>query len=532
VVDCGLERREFLRRAGLLGVGLSLPGGVLSACGGDEGAAGGGVLTVGATDWLPNDFFVDRSLGNQLAGFSQIAWALFMNESDSWEFTEGLASGYRVSADGVTHTVPLRDGITFQDGSPIDAEAIAANLRGSFFNDDPLHRGSGTYLQMLITLGDPPGVKRVEVVDERTVAIVLTSFRADIRNALALIPIFSPEILRLDDYGTNVRALARGGSGPFRLTRFAPGDFAELEPYEGFFEEVRPARARLQQIGDPGALALALEKGDVAVAAGLAKADYDRLARSGFKTVVAKPNTNLDLVFSHPKDPAFGDARVRRAVGLAMNREAYVENFFNSGTATEAAQPIVAPGMAGFVPGLRPAPYDPDAARALLAEAGAPNPKLTLLAPTAVPPVSSAKALLSAMAEDLGKVGFDVTVSVLDGVAEQAIIDEGRAEAYVLAPGGGADPFILFDLYFGQGSTFAPGEMGAYPSIARDLAKAHATHDAEERDLLLSNIVKTVNDEALLVPIALASNSALTAAGVSNFPLASVHSWNDVSVGG
>jgi len=531
VGQIGLTRREFLRRAGAVGVGLSLSANVLAACGANS-TSSRSVLSVGATDWLPSDFFLENSLGAQLIGYSQMAWALFMSEGNGFSYRNALASGYEVSPDGLTHAVKLRDGMTFHDGSPIDADAVAANLRGTFFKDDPLHRGSATYIQVVITLGDPPIVHSVDVVDKRTVAIKLSEYRSDIKTALAFILILNPKILRLKNYGTNVKALARGGSGPYRLTRWSSGDFAEFQRYEKFFQPVKVERVRLQRISDPGALALALRRGDIGVASGLAKADFDSLAKSNFSPVVSAPAVNVDLVFSHPKDPAFADPRVRRAVGLAMNREAYTERFFSTGTAKWSSQPIIPPGVPGYVDTLRPRRYDRAAAKALMATAGVSRAKLILDGPNAQAPISSTKDMLEAIAQDLSQIGIDATIRILDGAAEGTLIQAGKAEAFIFGPGGQPDPFILFDLFFGKGSPYAPGQLPKYPAITAALAKAHATRDLAERDRLLRSIIQTTTDQALLIPVSVVSYSALVKSSIHDFHLSATQldSWNGVAV--
>lgn len=527
----GLDRRMFLKRAGTVGLGLTMAGGLLAACGGASSTSGEGTLAIGSTDWLPTDFYIQKSLGADLLGWSQMAWALFMGSGSGYEYRYGLASKYAVSPDGLTHTVTLRDGIAFHDGSPIDADAVAANLRGTFFVNDPLHRGKSAYIQVIITLGEPPVVKAVDVLDKRTIAIRLKEYRSDIRTALAFIPILSPKTLRMKSYGTDVKALEAGGSGPFRLTQFEPGAYAEFTKYDDFFEPVLPKRVLLRGYEDPGTLALALRAGDVDIASGLAKADYESATKSGFRAVTSQPAVNVDLIFSHPKDPAFADPRVRKAFALAMNRKAYVERFYNPGTAIESTQPIIPPGLPGFVPGLRPLPYDPEAARKLLAETGFKAPRLTIVAPTAEAPTTSTKELLEAIAADVNQVGFQVSVQVIALTGEAAVIEEGKAEAFVEGPGGQPEPFILFDLYFS--SIYAPGQLSKYPIINRNLAAARVEHDATKRDELLQDVIKVTTEELLLIPIAVVDYSVLASPKVQDYHLSctQLDSWNGVRVG-
>jgi peptide/nickel transport system substrate-binding protein len=529
----GMERREFLKRTVAAGAAFTLPTGLLTACGGEAARGPADVLSIGTTTWLPPNFFLESSLGLYLVGWTQIAWPLFIAKGNGFEYQGGVATDYQVSSDGRTHTVTIREGMKFHDGSPINADAVVANLRGAIFKDDPLHRGDSPYVHVLITLGEPPIVRSVEAVDARTVEISLTEYRADIKTALAFILILNPKILRKRNYGTSVEDIAKAGSGPFRLRRFRTGDFAELERFDGFHTEVRPARVRIQNYSDPGALALALKTGEIAVASGLAKADFDTLSESGFEPVISAPAVNVDLVFSHPKDPAFKDRRVRQAVAAATNREAYTDRFFSSGTATLSSQPVIPEGVPGYVDSLEPAPYDPERARALLAEAGVDAPRITLTAQSVYAPISSTRGLLEAIAQDMNQVGFRAEIEVLSSTAYGEALAEGKIEAMIEAPGGQPDPFILFDLFFGPGSTYAPGEQSAFPGIGRSLRRAHVSQDTAERDALLEQIITTTTEEALMVPISVVGYSALVAENVENFTLSAtaLDSWHPVTIG-
>lgn len=526
-----LDRRDLFKQAGAAGLALSLPAGVLAGCGSSEDSEAG-TLSIGATNWLPNDFYVKNSLGATLLAWTQMAWGLVIGSGDGFSFRNGLAANYVASKDGLTHTITLRKGITFHSGKPIDAKAVVAFLNAAFFADDPLHEGSTAYVQTVISLGEPVIVESVDAVDPRTVRIQLSQFRTDIKTALALNPVLDPDILAIKGYGTNVELLGEGGSGPFVLSKFEPGDFAEFTAYPDFFQPVRTKRLRLRAISDPGALALALKGGEIDVASGLAKPDYDSAVSEGLEAVTSQPAVNVDLIFSKFKDEAFSDPRVRKAFALAMDRAAYVERFFSTGTAQQSTQPVVAPGLPGYVEGLKPLPHDPAAARALLRESGTPAPELTISMPTSEAPISSTKGLLEAIAADTAEAGFKVKISILEEAAFYEQLEAGTIEAFVEGPGGDPDPFIIFTLYFSY-PEFQPGPLGEYPQIAKDLEAAAATHDVAKRNALLRDIVTTVTEEVLMVPIALVDYSAIARDDVHNFPLSctQVDSWNGVSVG-
>lgn len=532
--DHRIERRELFRRAGVVGAGLALPG-FLAACGSSsETSSRGGTLSVGATDWLPADFYNGTVFGPQSEGMMQMAWSLFIGgggDGRGVELRNGLAASYEPSSDGISHVITIRKGLKFHDGSPIDAEAVVANLRAGFFKKDPL-RGPGAWEQVTLSFGDPVTVKSVEATGPLSLAIQLTKPQADIRNGLAYMFILNPKILATKGYGTDAAQLAKLGSGPFRVTRFQPGSFVELERFDGFFEDVLPDRVRLESVADPGALALAIRGGEISVASGLAKNDFDSLLKNGYQSVTSALGVNIFMQFATPADDAFRDKRVRQAMELAMNREAYTKSFFSAGTAIVSNQPIVVPGMGGYNDSLDVVPYDVDAAKALMAEAGVSSAKLSVIDPTSFAPISSMKGILEAIAGDVGQIGIELDVNLVD--FGTYIAESSQHGAAVTAYGATNNPFILFDLFFrGPLGQRAPTDLRSAPAINALLDQAHeATMDPEKQDALLARVVAMAKEEAIALPISQARYAALAAEGVKGFPLSSqlLDSWHRVSI--
>jgi ABC-type transport system substrate-binding protein len=539
-VDNGgrINRRQFVRGAGLVAAGLAVPSGVAACAAGPSATGGGGkggVLSAGVVDWLPTDFYVGDSLSNGLVSWCQMAWPCFIGgggDGKGLTYRNGLASGYQVSADAITHTVTLRDKMKFHDGSPITADDVAANLRAAFFPKDPL-RGKGSYLGVVITLGSPAIVKSVTARNPRTIDIVLTQPQLNIQCALAFLPILKPSVLTQPNYGTNVAALSKAGSGPFRLTAFQPGSSANFERFDGFFEEVLPDRINVQVFTDPGAMALALESGSINIAEGLAKADWDRLRKSArYRTVVADPSVEADLLIQNAKDPALANKTVRQALALGMNRSAYTKLFFRGGTAVLSADPIVNSGMAGYVSSLTPYPYDPDQARSMLASAGVKAVTLPISGPNAQAPITDMSEMMQAIAEDLSKIGVKMSVSVQDPTAFGNAQIAGQVQSTVVSPGGQPDPFVLFDLFFGQGTGYNPGFLSSVPSLTKLLSQAHSATTVAQRNQALQQIIQTTRDEALDIPISAASYSAMVTSNIHNLQVTgtALDPWNRASI--
>jgi peptide/nickel transport system substrate-binding protein len=109
----------------------------------------------------------------------------------------------------------------------------------------------------------------------------------------------------------------------------------------------------------------------------------------------------------------FADVRVRQAANYAINKEAIVNDVLE-GTAEVAAGPTPPAFAWAYNEALEPYPYDPDRARALLAEAGMENPEITFYVTEGGSGMLDPIAMGTAMQADLEAVGFDVTIETYE----------------------------------------------------------------------------------------------------------------------
>lgn len=519
-----IDRRRLLV-SGLGTAGAVALGGLVAACGGDDsGGAGGGTpqrggtLRVGTSDAVATNYFRGDALGTSDSSMVQFAFPLFIGAADRLALDHGLAASYEAAEDGLTHTIALRPGLTFHDGSPCDAEAVAENLRSGFFPDHPLRDQGGIYRAQTTFFGEPTVVASVDVTDEVTLQIVLAQPIPDIRDGLYLgNPIMNPAVLGRPDYGTDLGALRDAGSGPFRVTSFSPGSFIEYERFDGFYEDVLLDALRMENISDPAARALALRAGDIDVASGLSKADHDAFAGGGdFEAVIAaSPTINVAFWFAWQRQPDTVDRRVREAIALAMNREAYREAFFHAGTAQPSTQAVVHPDRLGYNDAIEERPYDPDRARELLDEAGVTDVRLSLTGVESTTVTPEERAMLEAMAADLGEVGIDVELVITDPATVTAQFMDHDGFLLQLGP---AAESTVFPLVFGPPpgmEAFPPNDPRSDPEVGRLLGDALATTDLEERDRLLQELQMLDHEELVVtIPIALISRSVIARAGV------------------
>ncbi|WP_179271910.1 ABC transporter substrate-binding protein [Actinomadura meyerae] len=472
-----------------------------------------------APDGVPADFYLGTAYPLGIFSMYQMAWPLFLPGEDDFSIANGLASSYRASSDGLVHTIGVKKGFTFHDGSPIDAAAVTKVLHSYFFEDDSL-RDDGPYGAVSAAFGSPTIVREVTAVDAGTVKVVLSQARLDIRDPLFQMPILNPKVLAKPGYGKSVADLRDAGSGPFRVTGFSPGEFVEFERYRAFPEKVSLDRLRLQQVPDPGARALAMQGKNADVVLDLAPEDHERLAgMDGNKQFAATPSSNVFFRFFTPKHPELEDPRVRRAIWLALDRDAYRTAFFNPTSSHKVDQPVVVKGVQGYSDGLDDLNHDLAQAKVLMRQAGVQRLTLRAITMESSGPILSLRRLHEAIAADLKKIGIEVKIDVVDPATY--LSDRYNYDYEVLWYGNSFNPDFIFRLfYLGYPKPWAAPSPLADRRVA-DLVKNASSEVDHAKQVAAWQRLQRLNGEELFmgVPIASVGTSAVADGRVRGFDL-------------
>ncbi|MBP0443647.1 ABC transporter substrate-binding protein [Roseomonas sp. SSH11] len=272
----------------------------------------------------------------------------------------------------------LRRGVKWHDGRDFTAEDVVFTFgRVPQVANSP--GGFGGFLRQ---------VARVEIMDPHTI-------RVHTRQPHPLLPVDLTQISVIarhvngtatEDYNTGRAAV---GTGAYRLVSYASGDRAVLARNEEWWGGAEPwARVSYRFLSNDASRTAALLSGDVDLIDQLPTSDLARLKndprvvvsqipslRTMFIAPVHSPEGGHPQITDHqgtplPQNP-FLDIRVRRALSLAINRDALVERVMEG--AAEPTGQWLPRGAFGYNPDVRPDPFDPEAARRLLAEAGYPQ---------------------------------------------------------------------------------------------------------------------------------------------------------------
>ena len=363
-----LDRRGFLKGGGSLVGALGLFGGaqaLLAACGGSASTASGGDLT----DTLVFAFLLDMQVpdpdifyeGEGLAVTLSAYDSLLRYQDDSPDFEPSLATSWDVSADGLTYTFHLRDGVTFHDGTPCDAAAwIKSFERRTAVNQGP------AYMLAHVAGTEAPDPTTFVVRLKQPVQPFL-DYLACPWSPKAVSPTAVAQNAAGDDLAQGWLAGHDAGTGPYTIAEFEPGSHYTLEAYPDYWGEA-PAfsTVRIEIIPDVSTQRLKLEQGEInLITKGMPIADIEEFeGKDGF-TVVKRPVAWKAAIFVNPNKGAFADKAVRQALRLALDRKALLDPTYGD-TATLSTQFF----PAGMLPdGVAPddPEHDPSVLEALVA---------------------------------------------------------------------------------------------------------------------------------------------------------------------
>ncbi len=443
-----------------------------------------------------------------------IAESLTDQNPETGEVIPWLATSWEIAEDGLSYTFHLREGVTFSNGEPFNAEAVrlALDSNKAFAKASPAVFGR-TYLA---------GYDRSEILDDRTIRIHLSAPNAGFLQATSTtnLAILAPASYRRTAEERSLGAII--GSGPFILESYAPEVGAKLKRREDYAWPSAAARNRGEAHLDGVDVRYVFEEsvrngrflqGDVDVVwprdpfteaeLGLFKRrDAQILSRS-------LPGPALNLYPNVKEGKILHDPVVRAALQKSIDRETYAKGVFSADfPAVQGPYDVTTPFFKSQATKLG---YDPKGAEALLDEAGwikgrdgwrvKDGKRLTLIRP-----LNGAETIGDVLLQDqLRQVGIELKLEVLVAGEFNAFVAGGRYDlhsSYMTR----ADPVILqtiLDPRYTNGSALS---VNAYPPEV--LPKVEAlfdaglrSHDATARAQAYGDLQDLLIDENVAFPI-------------------------------
>jgi peptide/nickel transport system substrate-binding protein len=336
-----------------------------------------------------------------------IDWQVFdalTHVDENARLVPGLAVSWRAIGP-TTWEFKLRRGVRFHDGTELTAEDVAYSIERTLEVPNGQMR---PFTQRIASreIPDPYTIRLKTAVPYAMVPYDLNSVFIVSRRAAAG--------ARPQDFDSGKAMI---GTGPFRFVRFARGDRVELARNERYWGGPPVWDKVVFRIvpSDPARLA-GLLAGDLDLIEQIPTADLDRIRRNPMLATAQKVSWRTILFHLDQREPAkgaknpFRDLRVRRALSMAINRQAIAERLMD-GAALPASN-LVSPPVFGYAQDLKPDAYDPEGAKRLLAEAGYPDGFATTLSAPNNRYVNDEQ-IAQAVAQMLARVGVRARVETM-----------------------------------------------------------------------------------------------------------------------
>lgn len=410
------------------------------------------------------------------------------------DLVPGLAESVTVSPDARTYTVRLRESARWEDGRPVTSEDVAFTLR---------------------TLADPKtpalsrksfweGLEKVDVIDARTAR---AAFRTPYSGRIHA---FNVGILPAAEYrGTDVVSNPRNrrplANGPYRLAKWEAGRLELVRNTQYFGPKAGPEMIVFRVVPESAPAFEALLLGELSEMR--LNAEQKKRLDGASPPAAARSIVFDELMYTYigwnNTSPLFDSAKVRRALTMLIDRETIARTLYG-GLAKPAAGPVP-PGLWTFDPDLKPWPYDPAAAEALLDEAGFRKGPDGLRARGKVRLSFSLllgagsdlqRQITEVVQQSYRKAGIEMSIRPLEWAAFSAKVDAGEFEASILALSLDPNP----DLYpFWHSSQRAPAGWNTvgYQNPAADavMDEIRTTFDREKARTLYRKLQRVIHED-------------------------------------
>ena len=451
-----------------------------------------------------NESFTNYFLANVYEGL--------VSRDRNFEIAGQLAESWE-QVDATTWRFNLRSGVTFHDGSAFAADDVIFSMQRALSE-------TSNFKHVLAS------VERFSAVDDMTVEIKTKAPNPILLNDLLDLMILdkqwaeangAEEPINLQAEEKAFSATNANGTGPYSVVSRAQGEKTELAANPDYWGEMgNVTEVVFTPINNASTLVSALLSGEVDVVMPLPLQDIPRVESADGVKVVSSPEARTmyigmdqwrDQIIESPVEGnPFLDLRVRQAFAHAISAEAIVDRVMQ-GQATLATQ-YVMDKVNGYNPDITRLPYDPEKAKALLAEAGYPD-GFELTMDCSTDRYVNDGQICQATVSLLAQVGIDVN-----------LIAQPKAQFFpkVVAPDFGTSFFLLSwtpstmdslnvfqnvlgsrDLDNGRGSWNISG--CSVPEADALAAEAATTMDAAAREKLLQDAMALMVENVCLVPL-------------------------------
>lgn len=417
-----------------------------------------------------------RDDGNERVVTDNIYETLLTRDANA-DLVPLLATEY-TQLDDTTWQFKLREGVTFHNGAPFNADAVVFSVKRIISPEL-----NSEQLSNVGTIVD--AVK----VDDMTVNVITDGPDPTLPARVYWLKIVEPGYVQADPAKFANEPI---GTGPYKFVSWNRGVEVVLQAnadYWGGAPAIQTVHVR--PILEESTRLAALQAGEADLVPNLLPEQIDQAP-----VAVHTPGLDFPIILLNTRSGPLADVRIRQAINYAVDKELLAEAIYG-GFAVVADGQVLTPGHFGYNPDVEAYPYDPDQAKALLAEAGYDGTEIV---------IESERGrwlkdgeLVEAIAGQLTEVGLNVRVNISEFSKYLDILfdQENRAQMIFVSHD---NPFLDADRTFsnyvacdGRGSSYCNEE------VTRLINEGRTEIDQAKREQMYHEVVKTTRDEAAIL---------------------------------
>jgi peptide/nickel transport system substrate-binding protein len=363
--------------------------------------------------------------------------------------------------------------------------------------------------------------KSIEAVDEFTVKFTLCYPDGAFLNKVAFAGFQIQDSDYLNEMGGDSAKIseAPNGTGPYTLKEWVRGDHMTFEANPNYWGEAPTIQTLIFRWSpEPAQRLLELQSGTVDAVFAPAFEDFETIEADSNLVLIPYDSPNIMYLGMNNTIPPFDNPQVRQAISMAINKQQIVDNFYPPGStvAEQFVPPSITPGFSTTGEGAKWYDYDPEAAKALLAEAGFPDGFETTFSFRDVTRIYVARQpqVAQEIQAQLAEIGVTINITPMESGTFLESVAAGEQPFFMLGWGMDyPDATNFYDFHFAGG---VPRFGDQWPDIIEEIQAAAQAADPAERQAHYDQVAALIKEHTPMIPVAHGAAADVFSASVGN----------------